>query len=178
MKVTKRSWLSAELVTVLLLRVSVGFACSPLPPPSVEVALREAKFVVSVKPISIHQQRILEKDYSYVIEKVAFKVLESFKGPYEPGSVLHFITSLAPGTCGVSVRNHPVWVLGVDKQGKPYAPVLSGRWLIYGNGHPPYQLEALGRTQPMEASGEADVEKLRSMLRVKRHRAVGRTQPN
>ena len=147
------------IVSPLLLGASVVFACNGPGPPSVSNAFREAHFVVIAKAISIHQQRISEDGVPYVVEKDTFKVLQAFKGPYAPGNLLLYVTTIGMGTCGVSAKG----IKAMDRSGKLRFYVFSGRWLLYGVGSEPYELDLMGRTAPMEYGGEAEVKELRRL---------------
>lgn len=151
--------LKAAIVSPLLLGASVAFACNGPPPLSVSDAFREAHFVVIAKAISIHQQRISEDGVSYVVEKDTFKVLQVFKGPYAPGNLLLYVTTIGMGRCGVSAKE----VKAMDRRGKLRLYDFSGTWLLYGAGSQPYELDLMGRTAPMEYGGEAEVKELRRL---------------
>lgn len=151
--------LRAAIVSLLLLGASVAFACNGPPPPSVPDAFREADFVVIAKVISIHQQRISHNGVTDVIEKDTFKVLQVFKGRYSPGNLLHYVTTIGIGSCGVSAKG----VQAMDKRGKLRRFDFSGTWMLYGNGPEPYQLDLMSRTAPMEYGGDAEAKELRRL---------------
>jgi hypothetical protein len=154
--------LRAAIISLVLLGVSVAFACNGPPPPSVPDAFREADFVVIAKVISIHQQRILHNGLTDVVEKDTFKVLQVFKGRYAPGTLLHYVTTIGIGTCGVSAKG----VKAMDKRGKFRRFDFSGTWLLYGNGPEPYELDLMSRTAPMEYGGDAEIKELSRLATV------------
>jgi len=149
----------AAIISPLLLGASVAFACNGPPPPSVSNAFRQAHFVVIAKAISIHQQRISEDGVPYIVEKDTFKVLQAFKGPYVPGNLLLYVTTIGMGRCGVSAKG----VKAMDRRGKLRLYDFSATWLLYGAGSEPYELDLMGRTAPMEYGGEAEVKELRRL---------------
>lgn len=158
----------ASLLLLSLLCVSRVIACSGPPPPSIEDALKSATLVVVAEVIAI-QQRPLAGDTSgrYVTEDATFRVREVFKGSYAPGELIHIISNIGPGPCGMSAKNNPVGIESIGKGGKTFAPSLSGKWLIYGYGSEPYELSLTSRTKPMEFGGDAEVRALRRLTKVK-----------
>lgn len=151
--------LRAAIVSPLLLGASVAFACNGPPPPSISSAFRDADFVVIAKAISTHQQQITKDGVPYVVEKDTFKVLQVFKGPYAPGNLLLYVTTIGMGSCGVSAKG----IKAMDRRRKLRFYNFSGTWLLYGAGPEPYGLDLMGRTAPMEYGGEAEVKELRRL---------------
>jgi hypothetical protein len=144
------------------LRVADAVACSGPPPPSPNDALKAAKMVVVAELISTEQHPASgDKSGRVITEDATFKILEVFKGPYRKGDVIHTVSEIGPGPCGMSAKNNPVSFESVGKDRKPYAPVLSGRWLIYGYGAEPHELDMMSRSRPMEFGGNADARELR-----------------
>src|SRR5262249_19221801 len=139
-----RTEVVAGALLLCLLRISSAIACSGPPPLNVKDELKTANLVVVAEVISV-QQHPTAGDTSgrWLTEDATFKVLEVFKGPYARGDVIHIISNIGPGPCGMSARNNPVWIESVGKDRKTFAPALSGRWLIYGHGSEPYELNQL-----------------------------------
>jgi hypothetical protein len=147
-----------------LLGGSDAIACSCGPRENVKSAVREAAVVVIADVVSIEQHRIArEKDSSDITEEVKFRVVETFKGPKKPGDLLSIRSNLGPaGSCGISAKNSPVWLEAV-KDGKSTATRLSGRWVIFGYGKSPFELNMCGHSAPMESGGEYAVRRLRAL---------------
>jgi hypothetical protein len=163
---TTRDVAIATAIAFGCLRVADAVACSGPPPPSPNDALKAAKMVVVAELISTEQHPASKDKSGRVIrEDATFRILEVFKGPYRKGDVIHTVSEIGPGPCGLSAKNTPVSFEKVGKDNKPYAPVLSGRWVIYGLGPEPYELNMLSRSKPMEFGGSADVRELRGLLR-------------
>jgi hypothetical protein len=147
----------------LVLYEHSALGCNGPPPPPVDKAFRLADVIVVAEVVSIRQSAVGEDTSGrFLVEDAVFKVLEVFKGSYAVGTLLHTHSELGRyGPCGVSALNKPVWL--EDAKGQPAQ--LSGRWLIYGQGAEPYELQSFNRTAPMEAGGQIDVIKLRQMIR-------------
>jgi len=146
-----------------LLGSSIASACSGSPP-KLEDAFNHADAVVVAQLVST-ELTPTEGDTSgrMVTENAVFKVIESFKGSFAKGDLLHVRTNLGPGSCGRSTKNNPAWIESFDERGKPIVPKLSGKWLIYGSGQEPYELSMLTRAAPMEFGGDDDVPDLRKL---------------
>jgi hypothetical protein len=163
-----RAFSPASAFLLCLLCSSKTIACSGPPPPSIEDALKMATMVVVAEVISI-EQRPAPGDTSgrYIVEDATFRVREAFNGSYVPGEVIHIISHIGPGPCGISAKNNPVGIESIGKDGKTFAPHLSGKWLIYGYGSAPYELSLTSRTKPMEFGGFAEVKALRRLTKAK-----------
>lgn len=143
---------------------SDAIACSCGPREGVKSAVREAAVVVIADVISLEQHKIAGgKDSFDITEEVTFRVVETFKGPQKPGDLLSIRPTLGPaGSCGISAKNSPVWLESV-KHGKSTATRLSGRWVIFGYGKSPFELNMCGNSAPMESGGEYAVRQLRAL---------------
>jgi hypothetical protein len=157
------------------LYVTSAVACNGSPPPSVEGALKGATLVIVAELISTEQHPVSGDTTARVItEHATFRILEVFKGPHRKGEIIHIVSEIGPGPCGMSAKNNPVAIESVGKDNKTYAPVLSGKWLIYGYGPEPHDLDMMTRTKPMEFGGEAEVGELRRLVgRGTRQRKTG-----
>jgi hypothetical protein len=170
-----RAWIASAMNTMTLivgvilsgcLRVAAVFACNGPPPPSIQDALEAAQMVIVAEVISTEQQPAsADPSGRFVREAATFRILQVFKGVRRKGDVIHVISDVGPGACGLSAKNHPVSIESVGKDGQIDAPVLSGRWLIYGNGTEPFELNRHSRTKPMEFGGDAEVRELRRLLK-------------
>jgi hypothetical protein len=141
-----------------------AMACSCGPRGSVESALRDATVVVVADVVSIEQYSATGQPNSrYIIEEATFKIVETLKGALRPGDLLPIRSNLGPaGPCGVSAKNSPVWLETV-KNGKSMAIPLSGRWVIYGQGKAPFELDPCSHSTPIEAGGEYELRRLREL---------------
>jgi len=147
----------ASVVVFAWLRVASAIACNGPPPPSAIDALKAANLVIVADLISTEQHPSPGDISGRVItEDATFKILEVFKGTYRVGDVIHIVSTIGPGPCGMSAKNSPTVIEGVS--------VLSGRWLIYGYGSEPYELNMMTRTKPMEFGGDTDANELRRAL--------------
>jgi hypothetical protein len=155
---------------VLALLANNVLACSCAARPSIDSALDEAAFVVLADAVSIEQHPAFSDSKSTTVtEHVTFRVIETLKGSQRPGDLVYVRSTIGIGACGVSARNSPVWLEEL-KDGKTVAPKLSGRWLIYaraneGSEATAIELSLCGRSSPIEAGGEGDLQRLRRLLR-------------
>jgi len=163
-----RTFSPASALLLCLLCISRAIACNAPPPHSIKDALKTATLVVIAEVIST-EQRPLAGDTSgrYITEDATFRVREVFKGSYEPGDVIHIISNIGPGPCGMSAKNNPAGIESIGKDGKTFAPSLSGKWLIYAYGSEPYELSLTSRTKPMEFGGDAEARALRRLTKAK-----------
>jgi hypothetical protein len=111
-----------------------------------------------------------DAEIRYVREDATFRVVETFKGRFVAGSMIHIVSDIGPGPCGQSAKNDPVGLEVVGKDGKTHAPTFSGRWLIYGYGPEPWSLNLTSRSSPMEFGGEDDVRELRRLIKARASR--------
>jgi hypothetical protein len=158
-------WLAALLSTLSLVQVFPALACSGPPPPSIEDALRDARVVVLAQVMSTKQHTVgATKGRPVTLEEATFRVIRTFKGSFRPGDLLPTRSLIGPGPCGMSARNSPVWLTEVEKKGaEPVPAKLSGRWVIFGQGHPPFALDMGGRSIPLEAGGEDTLRQLEAL---------------
>jgi len=155
----------ASVVVFAWLRVASAIACNGPPPPSAIDALKAANLVIVADLISTEQHPSPGDISGRVItEDATFKILEVFKGTYRVGDVIHIVSTIGPGPCGMSAKNSPAAIESVGKDHKTDVPVLSGRWLIYGYGSEPYELNMMTRTKPMEFGGDTETNELRRVL--------------
>jgi hypothetical protein len=140
LSLTTRNGALASAIVFGCLRVAAATACSGPAPPSPNDALKAANIVVVAELISTNQHPVSgDKSGRIITEDATFKILEVFKGLYRKGDVIHTVSEIGPGPCVMSAKNNPVYIESIGKDNKPYAPVHSGRWLIYGYGPEPYE---------------------------------------
>jgi hypothetical protein len=153
----KSIFLATLLTWGSLLNVA-AVACSCPPPGSIQAALRHSTLVVLAHAISIEQHPIPGDSVS---ETATFKVLESWKGPYRRGATLPIRSDIGPGPCGMSARNDPPWLDGIDPATHATThPHISGLWIIYAAGQKPYQISMCSRSTPYEYGGKAEMKML------------------
>lgn len=160
-----KSLLTYNLLAAAILLGSDAFACSCGPRGNVEFSLLQATDVVIADVVSVEQHSATDDASSpYVTETATFRIVETLKGGSRAGDLLPIHSNLGPGPCGMSVKNFPVWLETV-KKGKPTPVPLSGRWLIYGQGERPFELNRCSRTKPMELGGEHEARRIRALIK-------------
>jgi len=160
-----------SILTTLFLVGAVLFdcpalACSCGPRGSVESALQNATVVVLAQLVSSVQHSTADNaDVRAITEEATFRVIETFKGGLRSGDLLAIRSNLGPmGPCGISAKNSPVW-LEMAKNGKSVATHLSGRWVIYGQGKGPFELDMCSHSAPIESGGAYELHRLRVLTK-------------
>jgi len=94
--------LYASIVLFACLRVASAVACNGPPPPSAIDALKAANLVI-VADLNSTEQHPSPGDTSgrFITEDATFKILEVFKGTYRVGDVIHIVSTIGPGPCGM-----------------------------------------------------------------------------
>lgn len=106
----------------------------------------------------------------YSTEDAIFEVVEVLKGNYKVGDSIHIQSSMGPGSCGISSRNNPVWMLQAERQGPKVIETplhFSAEWLIYviGGGTEPIELSLCERSSPLNLRGGRDLKYLRQIVK-------------
>ena len=128
--------------------------------------MQDATVVVLAQLVSSVQHSTADNaDVRAITEEATFRVIEAFKGGLRSGDLLAIRSNLGPmGPCGVSAKNSPVW-LERWKNGKAIATHLSGRWVIYGQGKEPFELNMCSHSAPAESGGAYELRRLRALTK-------------
>ena len=103
-----------------------------------------------------------------VTEIVTMRVLVAWKGDARPGDVIELRTPIGPDACGDSAQNNPPWVKDLEER----TVKLSGIWIVYAQGGPPFALYTDTRSMPLE-SGASDLDVLYRLSKPLARRRAG-----
>lgn len=141
------------LIGGLLLISLPALACSCRAPETLtpQEALRDAT-AVFVGTVSRTSQ---SNEDATVIEEAEFRVTQAFKG-VSVGETVAIRSSIAPGACGKSAVNDPVWLRELMPNGEEEAFPIDRRWVVYAYGRPPFELSMCSRSAPLNVGSAAD----------------------
>ena len=90
----------------------------------------------------------LSKEGDIIVEDAIFQVTNAFKG-VKKGNSIKMRSYIAPGACGKSAINDPLWLEEALPNGDMQKMEIGREWLIYAHGSQPFEISLCSRSLPL-----------------------------